>query len=178
MFRTAFGSTSTANPISTKSGFCDGELESATSSKRRRAKGRKQSNSNLACLEELVSGIESSKGADPWKEFPALRLLLKDRVDFDSVFPIVRVECDESDENEDSPCKNQTSVEFGPKQVMDGQIFGQFSKIWNEKGDPLGVKLDQLRASWWDGNVPNMLETTPDRPHIKHVIMGEFITLA
>jgi hypothetical protein len=37
------------------------------------------SRSNLACLDELVKGIESSKGKqdkahDPWENFPALRL--------------------------------------------------------------------------------------------------------
>jgi hypothetical protein len=59
---------------------------------------------------------------------------------------------------------------------MNGHIFRQFSQIWKEKEDPLGVKFDQLRQSWWQGNipntVPNMLEITPDRPHIKHVILA------
>jgi len=159
----SFGSTSNANPISTKRGFCDGDDTG-------KAKGRRQ---NLACLEELVNEIESSKGdTDPWKEFPALRLLLKDRVDFDSVFPLVEVEREHCLENENTPCNNQTKVSFGPNEVMNGQIFDQFSQIWKEKNDPLGVKLDQLRQSWWDGNVPNILDTTPERPHIKHVIMA------
>ncbi|KAL7540865.1 hypothetical protein ACHAXR_010432 [Thalassiosira sp. AJA248-18] len=155
----SFGSTATVNPISTKMGFCDGDGV----------------NRNLACLEEIVSEIESeSKGkTNPWKDFPALRLLLKDRVDFDSLFPTVRVEREYCEENEDSPCNNQTSVDFGPKEIMNGGIFKDFSTIWREKGDPLGVKLDQLRQAWWRHDVPpNMLESTPDRPHIKHVIMA------
>mmetsp|Transcript_7080 Transcript_7080/g.15624 ORF Transcript_7080/g.15624 Transcript_7080/m.15624 type:complete len:1126 (+) Transcript_7080:135-3512(+) len=172
----SFGSTSTVNPISTKMGFCDGDDIEAGKDGWKRSKGAKNQNSNLACLEELVSGIESSRGkrnqTNPWKDFPALRLLLKGRVDFDSLFPIVQVQREFCEEDENSPCNNQTSANFGAKDVMDGRIFDQFSQIWNEKDDPLGVKLDQLRQSWWQGTVPNMLETTPDRPHIKHVILA------
>ena len=145
-------------------GFCDGEdVDNGDGS-------------NLACLEELIGGIEMSKGksneTNPWKNFPALRLLLKDRVDFDSLFPMVQVSREFCSSTESSPCNNQTNVAFGAKDVMNGNIFRQFSQIWNEKDDPLGVKLDQLRQSWWHNNVPNMLETTPDRPHIKHVILA------
>eukprot|EP00571_Detonula_confervacea_P007179 CAMPEP_0172326538 /NCGR_PEP_ID=MMETSP1058-20130122/56850_1 /TAXON_ID=83371 /ORGANISM="Detonula confervacea, Strain CCMP 353" /LENGTH=1134 /DNA_ID=CAMNT_0013043351 /DNA_START=117 /DNA_END=3521 /DNA_ORIENTATION=+ len=166
----SFGSTSNVNPISTKMGFCDGDGMDTGKVGIGRANGRKQ---NLACLEELVSEIESSEGnTDPWKDFPALRLLLKDRVDFDSIFPTIQVEREYCQENEISPCNNQTILDFGPKDVMNGRIFKQFSRIWKEENDPLGVKLDQLRQSWWNGKVPNMLDTTPDRPHIKHVIMA------
>lgn len=140
-------------------GFCDGDDD--------------KQNSNLACLEELVNGIESSKGdSDPWTDFPALRLLLKERVDFDSIFPTVRVEREYCKKNEDSPCNNQTMADFGPREVMNGQIFDQFSRIWREEGDPLGVKLDQLQKSWWHDLVPNMLDAPPDRPHIKVKMRG------
>jgi len=171
----SFGSTSNANPISTKTGFCDGDDGGTEKASRRRAKSRKKQN-KLACLEELVSEIESSEGntnpTDPWKDFPALRLLLKDRVDFDSLFPMVQVQREYCEDNKNSsPCNNHTS-NFGPKDVMNGHIFDEFSHIWKEKGDPLGVKLDQLRQAWWHSNVPNYLETTPDRPHIKHVILA------
>eukprot|EP00804_Cyclotella_cryptica_P029973 CCRYP_013428-RA/>CCRYP_013428-RA protein AED:0.07 eAED:0.07 QI:109/0.88/0.8/1/0.88/0.8/10/302/1139 len=170
----SFGSTSTVNPISTKMGFCDGIDNTQVSM----SKSRKVANrSNLACLDELVSGIEGSsskqsKDHDPWKNFPALRLLLKDRVDFDSGFPMIRVEREYCQEDEKSPCKNQTAIDFGPADVMSGQVFDQFSKIWKEANDPLKVKYDQLRQSWWNGPVPNPLMTTPERPHIKHVIMA------
>ena len=101
------------------------------------------------------------------------RLILKDRVDFDSLFPTVRVETEYCEHDETPPCKNQTTIKFGPREVMNGHIFNEFATIWNEKGSPLKVKLDQLSTSWWNTNgVPNMLETTPDRPHIKHVIMA------
>ena len=33
--------------------------------------------------------------------------------------------------------------------------------------------MDQLSQAWWHGtNVPNILSATPDRPHIKHVILA------
>ncbi len=36
----------------------------------------------------------------------------------------------------------------------------------------MSVKLEQLRSSWWETSIPNPLVSTPDRPHIKHVIMA------
>lgn len=130
-------------PLTQTFRFCDGDDKDIS----RRAKANKKS--KLACLEELVSGIESSKGtADPWKEFPALRLILKDRVDFDSGgFPIIQVEREYCKHDErPGTCDNETAIDFGPKEIMNGKIFGQFSKIWQEKGDPLGEKLEQLRS--------------------------------
>merc|ERR1711957_203367 len=122
----------------------------------------------------MGSEIEASQqgNADPWENFPALRLLLKDRVDHDSLFPTIQVRREFCEENESTPCANQTSIDFGPNEMQDGSIFEEFSQLWNEKGNPLGNKYDQLRQSWWLGNVPNMLTKTPDRPHIKHVIMA------
>ena len=152
-------------------GFCDG----ADERKDRKSKINKIPNrSNLACLDEPVKRFEASKGKrgrehDPWQNFPALRLLLKDRVDFDSGIPMFRVEREFCEEGEKSPCKNQTNHDFGPDDVMEGRIYEQFSDIWREKHLPLRVKYDQLRQSWWNGQVPNMLMTTPERPHIKHV---------
>ena len=103
-------------------GFCDGDDTEVGKTGWRRTKGRKKQNrNNLACLEELVSGIESSKGkTNPWEEFPALRLLLKDRVDFDSIFPTIRVDREYCEEKEVSPCNNQTKIDFGPREVMNG----------------------------------------------------------
>lgn len=151
-------------------GFCDGIDNIQCKPKSSKVPNR----SNLACLDELLSGIEGSRSKqskehDPWKNFPALRLLLKDRVDFDSGFPMIRVEREYCEEDEKSPCQNQTNVDFGPADVMSGRVFDQFSKIWKEANDPLKVKFDQLRQSWWNGPVPNPLMTTPERPHIKHV---------
>jgi hypothetical protein len=169
----SFGSTSTVNPISTKKGFCDAN-DIDTDGVDKRAVKAKTKNSDLACLEEIAIEIdESSKeSGDPWTDFPALRLLLKDRVDFDDIFPTVEVQREYCKENEKSPCSNQTVIAFGPRDVMSGALFDRFKHIWREKNDPLGVKLDQLRESWWEKGVPNILESPPDRPHIKHVIMA------
>lgn len=55
---------------------------------------------------------------------------------------------------------------------MDASLINSV-KFGKKKNDPLGVKLDQLSQAWWHGtNVPNILSATPDRPHIKHVIMA------
>lgn len=160
--------------------FCDGDdIITGKDSKHR---SNKKKRNNLACLEDIVAEIEATNSDDPWKDFPALRLLLKDRVDFDSTFATVAIEREFCKENEKRPCSNQTVIALGPKDVMSGSLFDQFKSIWREKGDPLGVKLDQLRESWWHGNthksVPNMLETPPDRPHINHVIMAYGVDLA
>ena len=160
--------------------FCDGDDISTGKDSKQRANTKKSN--NLACLEDIVAEIEATNSDDPWKDFPALRLLLKDRVDFDSSFATVAIEREFCKENEKQPCSNQTVIALGPKDVMSGALFDQFKSIWREKGDPLGVKLDQLRESWWHDNthksVPNMLETPPDRPHIKHVIMAYGVDLA
>jgi len=117
----SFGSTSTVNTISTKMGFCDLNNDEAGKKKRKSSTPVKMQNrSNLACLDELVAGIEASgkanKNRDPWKNYPALRLLLKDRVDFDSSFPMVRVE-KEICEDGDKSCKNEI-IDFGAGDVM------------------------------------------------------------
>ena len=107
--------------------FCDGDDINTSNVGKRKAKGMKK-NSNLACLEELVTEIdESSKDSgDPWKDFPALRLLLKDRADFDSVFPTIEVRREYCKDNEKSPCSNHTIAAFGPRDVMSGTIFDRF----------------------------------------------------
>ena len=88
----------------------------------------KKSN-NLACLEDIVAEIEATNSDDPWKDFPSLRLLLKDRVDFDSTFPTVAIEREFCKENEKRPCSNQTVIALGPKDVMSGTLFDQFKSI-------------------------------------------------
>lgn len=150
----SFGSTTTVHPISSKMGFCD-----------RDDVPHDERGANLACLEEILGIIESSKGDSPWKNFPALRLLLKDRVDFDSAFPMVSVEREYCHEGEASPCNNQTSFHFGAEDVMTGNLFSEFSSIWTEKGDPMRVQQEQLQHAWWRpySNIPNMLKATPDR---------------
>jgi hypothetical protein len=159
-----FGSTHTLNPISTSSGFCDmldGDKHDSARSK-------------LACLEELMIGIdETSAEENPWENFPTLKAILKDRVDWDTdvvPFKVVREICRKG---EKSPCKKNQEYHFTPKDVQSGDLFTHFGNIWNEEGEPLKIKREQLAASWWmNPTMPNLLNMTWDRPHIKHVIMS------
>lgn len=156
----AFGSTHTLNPISTATGFCDNLNDTISST------------SNLACLDELIVGIEESGGIDPWRNFPALRALLKDRVDWDSDFKPISVTFEECIKSEKPPCKIKGHDSFTPKDVQSGDIFTRFNEIWKEEGSPLKIKREQLQKSWWEHAFPNLLNSTWDRPHIKHVIMS------
>lgn len=158
-----FGSTHTLNPISTSSGFCD-KLGS---------KDHDAARSRLACLEELMIGIEEKEGNDPWENFPTLKSILKDRVDWDTDFVPFRVVKELCEKGEKSPCRKNIEYHFSPKDVQTGNLFSQFENIWNEEGEPMRIKREQLSTSWWlNPNMPNLLNTTWDRPHIKHVIMS------
>ena len=164
----SFGSTNNAVPISTKMGFCDA-IGGADRSK-------------LACLEELIPEIEEAgkrrtefgkaQDSDPWKAFPALRHLLKDRVDWETNFPMIQARIERCEAAEKRPCRNMTEVNFSALDAPNGDIFEQFDRMWNEKDSPLLIKRDQLLGTFWHGPVANLLNTTWDRPHIKHVVMG------
>jgi hypothetical protein len=159
-----FGSTHTLNPISTSSGFCD-ELD---------GKDHGSARSKLACLEELMVGIDETVGEeDPWENFPTLKAILKDRVDWDTDFVPFKVVREICEKDEKPPCKKSREYHFTPKDVQSGDLFSHFGKIWNEEGEPLKIKREQLAASWWmNPSMPNLLNMTWDRPHIKHVIMS------
>lgn len=121
----------------------------------------------------MLEGIESNNkhGEDnPWDSFPTLKRFLQGRVDWGSDrHPVVvrRDICSKSDKS----C-NTTMLEFPIHSVENGDLFLQFSQIWNERDDPLGNKRKQLIKSWWSSPFPNLLNTTWDRPHIKHIIMA------
>jgi hypothetical protein len=157
----AFGSTHTLSPVSTKNGFCDKYKESQAE------------RFHLACLDELVGGIQRNNELyqdDPWRDFPALKRILLERIDWDTDRPpvvIIKDSCSKSDR----VC-NTTALNFTVQQVEDGEIFTEFSKVFRENGDPLAKKREQLIRSWWNNPFPNPLNTTWDRPHIKHVIMA------
>lgn len=161
-FSLAFGSTHTLNPISTSTGFCDNVDVNDTISSR----------SNLACLDELIDGIEQAGGEDPWRNYPALKAFLKDRVDWDADFNPISVTYEECNKSEKPPCTVNGEETFCPKDVQSGEIFNRFNDIWKEDGDPLITKREQLQKSWWEHAFPNLLNSTWDRPHIKHVIMS------
>jgi len=175
----SFGSTHTVNPVSSKEGFCDewsAERWDEEPTKSMTSKS-KQMDARLACLDDIFTEIEYSsydhKRQDPWKDFPALRALLKERRDWDSDFDMIKVVEEHCQPKEKSPCaKNQTAASFGPKDVQTGNIFTRMSELWRERGDPLIVKREQLRESFWDTPVTNILNHTWERPLIKHVIMA------
>jgi len=159
----SFGSTHTINPVSTKTGFCDDE-----------SKGTDHDRSNLACLNELIDGIEKSvkKGKDPWHNFPALKSILKERVDWDSTFPLFTARREMCLKSEKPPCQLHNETYYNAKDIQNGELLSKFSEIWKEAGEPLKVKKKQLENSWWFNPLPNILNSTWDRPHIKHVIMA------
>lgn len=128
---------------------------------------------NLACMEDIVEVIEkNSKAADPWENFPVLRSLLKDRVDWDTDVPPIKIQKEKCRKGEKSPCAARTSSNHGPLDVQNGRLFEAVAEVWKEEGDPMLVKRDQLEDSWWHSPFPNIMNSTWDRPHIKHVIMA------
>jgi len=173
----SFGSTHTINPISTRTGFCDDDFGPINESSKMTSDGTSNglNRANLACLDELVEGIKGAdkgKGKDPWRDFPALRSFLEERVDWDTDFSPVAIHEETCLATEKPPCKIRNKKHFGPKDIQTGNIFSEFSKIWKEKGDPLKVKREQLESSWYNNPFPNLLDSTWDRPHIKHVILA------
>jgi len=82
---------------------------------------------------------------------------------------IVREQCAEK---EKVPCAKNETIDIGPKDVQSGEIFTRFNQIWKEEDEPLQIKLEQLKESFWDTKVENILNSTWERPLIKHVIMA------
>ena len=167
-----FGATHTVNPISSKTAFCDNwdDWDSMVEEGEPRR--------DLACLDDLVREIENIRpGEDPWENFPQLRTLLKDRVDWDSDFPMIGIVQEMCEVKEKEPCASRVKVNLGPKDAQTGELFTHFSRIWNEQGKQLIVKKEQLAESWWNTNVPNILNKTWDRPHIKNIIMAYGVDL-
>lgn len=157
----AFGSTHTLNPVSTNNGFCDKQ-------------GKSQAERyHLACLDELLDGVEiysDSDEANPWGHYPALKRILLDRVDWETDRHPVIIRKDTCLKS-NKAC-NTTMLNLTAQDVENGEIFLEFSNTWKEKRDPLGNKRKQLIQSWWNSPWPNPLNTTWDRPHIKHIIMA------
>ena len=170
-----FGSTHTVNPISITNAFCDqwtfdewGEEPEGGS--------RDEYDASLGCLDDIAKEISETEGG--WDNFPALKSLLWDRKNWDTNIidgkevPMIEVVEEECEKKEKSPCKNSTSLSLGPKDVETGYLFVKLQEIWKEKGSPLLVKRAQLQHSFWDTDLINFLNTTWDRPPIKHVIMA------
>ena len=171
-----FGSTHTVNPISSQTGFCDhhhfeawDEQDEHVADIRTRSDWRR-----LACLDDIATEIDASKTLkDPWENFPALKALMINRVDWNTDFPMVGAVQEYCEVKEKSPCLRNRTFELGPMDVQNGNIFDVFDRIWREDGHPLKVKKEQLAESFWsNAKIPNMLNSTWERPLIKHVIMA------
>jgi len=139
----------------------------------------------LACLDDIMNDIENNFRGDPWKDFPQLGHFLKDRVDWDTDFPMISILRDQcktpatsgSGDNTDNKSGSQSEScemisNIGPRDAQSGALWKTFSNTWQEEEDPLGIKHDQLDESFWSTPVRNILNHTWDRPHIKHVIMS------
>ncbi|GAX26714.1 hypothetical protein FisN_2Hh339 [Fistulifera solaris] len=168
----SFGSTHTLNPVSTKMGFCDSwDFEKWDEKKME----RKHVDVRLACLDDIVLDIESQENkdiGDPWANFPTLKNLLYKRSDWDSDIPMIQIVEENCTAKEKSPCAVNRTLHVGPRDVQSGRVFEIFNEIWNEPDEPLLVKRNQLKDSFWRDNVKNMLNRTWERPLIKHVIMA------
>lgn len=128
-----------------------------------------ENDKRLACLDDIANDIEfSSPFRDPWKNFPALKALLRDRIDWDTTKPMVDVKvelCDKpsGDSGNDKKKKNcieKETLKFGPKDVENGRIFDEFHSLWPEDGAPLIVKREQLEESFINTKVANILDRT------------------
>ncbi|CAB9519979.1 Phospholipid--sterol O-acyltransferase [Seminavis robusta] len=167
-----FGSTHSVNPVSSKSGFCDqwdvnewGEEPSKTE--------KSPAHSKLACLDDIFNEIEfGNHGDDPWENYPALKSLMKERIDWDTDSPMVEITIEECKTKGRQPCETKNSTSLTARDSETGEIFNTFNRIWKERDEPMIVKREQLEESFWNTRVPNILNHTWERPLIKHVIMA------
>ncbi|KAL7566193.1 hypothetical protein ACA910_011267 [Epithemia clementina (nom. ined.)] len=165
-----FGSTLTVSPISSQVAFCDEFNFRVWDENPERADNNQRL---LGCLDDLAIEIQnhSNETNDPWRGYAALKSLLHDRMDWDSEFPMIAVVREICDSDAGSFCLKKAG-KLGPRDVQNGLVFRYFSQLWQEDGDPLHVKYEQLRDSFWRDHVPNMLSEVWERPPIKQVIMA------
>ena len=153
------------NPISAKTGFCDGwnrsdweEIDETDIRYR---------DHGLACLDDIAKDIELSSASDrdPWHEFPALKALMGNRIDWDSNKPMVDINvthCVEKvDKNSKLPrCKDKGHIGISPNDVTNGNVYDIFHDLWKEADEPLPKKKQQYSESYLESNVPNILDHT------------------
>ena len=133
----------------------DEEPQEATQSE------KKDSDKRLACLDDIMNDIElSSVTRDPWKDFPALRALLLERVDWDTGKPMISIDREKCFPKLKPPCTTKERIFIGPKDVQSGEVFDQFTNLWKEENEPLRIKKEQLQRSFWETKVPNTLNRT------------------
>ena len=115
----------------------------------------------MACLDDITNDIElSSVSRDPWTNFPALKALMRDRVDWDSGKPMIDIEFHHCKGKSKTACAKKDVLHVRPTDAGTGDIFNIFTGLWKEEGDPLLVKRAQLEQSFFDKKVPNMLNQT------------------
>lgn len=124
-------------------------------------------------MDDVQTEIESGGyGDDPWKDYPALRALLKERKDWDSDFPSPFLITVEECQAKGRQCVEVSNMTLGPRMAETGEVFDAFHSVWKEENEPLIIKKQQLEESFWNSKVPNILNHTWERPLIKHVIMA------
>ena len=150
-------------PVSAKTGFCD-DWEAGTwdSDGSLPKEDVELEDKRLACLDDIMNDIENSRvSVDPWEHYPALKMLLRERVDWDVGKPMIRIDMDSCQKNNNKrPCATNSSLFIGPKDVQSGEIFNTFNNLWKEENEPLAIKREQLRESYWDTKIPNILNST------------------
>jgi hypothetical protein len=157
----AFGSTHTINPISTSTGFCDEWDTLDWGAAPKNTKKPRNDDRRLACLDDIMTDIElSSVNRDPWENFPALKALMRDRIDWDTGKPMIDIEIDHCHGKGNKECERKDVLKVGPKNVENGEIFNLFNELWKEEGDPLIVKREQLEQSFIYSKVANILNQT------------------
>lgn len=168
-----FGSTHSVNPVSSKSGFCD--LWDSNEWDEEPSKSEKSpAHTQLACLDDIFTEVKDGGfGDDPWKDHPALKSLLKDRVDWDSDFPMIEIKQENCKQKGRQPnCTLNATTHISPRDSETGKVFDYFNSIFKEENRPMTIKREQMEEAFWNTKVPNILNHTWERPLIKHVIMA------
>ena len=160
------------NPISSKSGFCD--LWNTNEWGEEPSKSEKSpAHTQLACLDDILNVVETGAfGDDPWRNFPALKSLMKERIDWDTDFPMIEIKVEECKQKGRQPCVLNTTTQITPRDSETGHVFDIFNGVWKEENQPLITKREQMEEAFWRTKVPNILNHTWERPLIKHVIMA------
>jgi hypothetical protein len=123
----------------------------------------------------------SSVQRDPWKDFPALKAIMRDRIDWNTGKPMINIDIEhcrpqnpeKSNTNSNNPikrgsykskdkfiCDVSDRMEFGAHHVQDASIFLQFARLWKEPKEPLIIKKEQLEQSFLNTNINNVLNRT------------------
>ena len=111
--------------------------------------------------DDIMNDIEySSANHDPWKHFPALKALMRDRIDWDTGKPMIDIEVAHCNTSNKNSCENTDRIEIGAKEVQDASIFQTFNNLWKEEGSPLIIKKEQLEDSFLNSSVLNVLNHT------------------